>query len=786
MKLRPRCLQVNVIFTPNMKKILINAAHSEDIRVALMENNQLIEFDAQIGSNRSTHSNIYKGKISRVEPSLETVFVDYGEERHGFLPWKDIHRNYLGNADDASSNTPVAEQLAVGQELLVQVARTERDNKGAGLTTAISLAGRFLVMLCGGSDRPGISRRIAREHRRSALELVKQLTCPEGFGLILRTEGLDRSVDELNWDMLHLQKVWQRINEVASSNKAPCLILSEADIVVRTVRDYLTTDVDSIVIDNESIHQRFVELLEKYDPAQVPHTQLHTSDIPIFSFHNVEEQIASAFRSKVNLPSGGSMVIDQTEALAAIDINSARATKAGNVEDTAFATNMEAAREVARQLRIRDLGGLIVIDFIDMSRSQHQRAVRKQLWDSLQSDRARVQVGDISRFGLLEMSRQRLGQSLAESSSAVCSRCRGTGKVRSSEFMAITIMRLIHNLSIRDKTMQVNALLPVPVAAFLLNEKREDILNLEKQYDISILVMPSPNMHTPFFEVTCTNIDGSSYSIKDEEGIASSDKARKGGNKGARKNNEALIKEVLPDKPVPKAKSGFFAALVKFFSGGSSEASTKSSRKTRKVQPARDKNKAQGDSANKHQDGAGEGRNQRQRNQRGNRYPATTRSRNPANSPASNNRNRANSANDERSAENPANNRSPAPRPNNRRQGPRADHRNSSRAQEPTHAANAARDNNDSAASQLEFHQSQARPSRPPRPAEPSGADFAHEPRSPQPAPTAPVPPAAPVMPVAPAEPAPKPKSKFTQRVPNDPRELNVHPTNKPSSNTDE
>ena len=769
-----------------MKKILINAAHSEDIRVALLENNQLIEFDVQVGSNKSTHSNIYKGAISRVEPSLESVFVDYGEERHGFLPWKDIDRSYWRFPEESLNESTVSRQLAVGQELLVQVARTERDKKGAGLTTAISLAGRFLVMLHGGSDKPGISRRIAREHRRPALDLVKQLTCPEGFGLILRTEGLDRNIDELNWDMLHLQKVWQRINEVAAAHKAPCLILSEADIVVRTVRDYLTADVDSIVIDNSDIFQRFVHLLEKYDPSQVPHTQLHTSETPIFSFHNVEEQIASAFKSQVNLPSGGSMVIDQTEALAAIDINSARSTKAGNVEDTAFATNMEAAREIARQLRIRDLGGLIVIDFIDMSRSNHQRAVRKQLQDSLQSDRARVQVGEISRFGLLEMSRQRLGQSLAESSSTVCSRCRGIGKVRSSEFMAITIMRLIHSLSIREKTMQVSALLPIPVAAFLLNEKREDILNLERQYDISILVMPSSNMQTPFFEVTCTNIDGSSYSIKDEEGAAAADKPRssKGGRKGGRKNSEALIKEVLPEKPVPKAKTGFWTAVVRFFSSSNS-----SPKPDTRSKPTKGNNQNRSARNNRNEAQADDGKNQRPRNQRGNRYPATISSRNRSNNPSANSRSRSNSdtSSDERSNANTRSEpvaKSAGSDRSGRRQQPRRtdkDNRNNaantgaelnsalpaaSTIEEDNLAkVNAIHGQYDFAADKPATSQRRGRYASGEAAAEPSpGRDSGREPNSGH------------AMPAKPAEQqAPRdsvPVFNFNQRMPNDPREL--------------
>ena len=624
-----------------MNKILVNAAHSEEIRVAVMHGDELIDLDVQqVSDTKPTRANIYKGRIARIEPSLEAAFVDFGEERHGFLPLKEVIPSYRYNSEATDGAQSASERLHVGQELLVQVERTERDKKGAALTTYISLAGKYLVMLLEGSDKPGISRRVNRDQRRQASEQLKQLEEVEGFGMILRTEGVGKSIEELRWDLQNLQGLWQRINEVADSNRAPCLILSEADIFMRTVRDHLNSSIESVIVDDEAIYQRFVNLMARYDPEQSPIVQHYQGNVPLFSQHNVEAQIANAFNSRVNLPSGGSIVIDQTEALVAIDINSARSTKSSNIEDTAFNTNMEAAREIARQLRIRDIGGLIVIDFIDMMRTGNQRSVRKQLVEMLDMDRARVQVGDISRFGLLEMSRQRLGQSLSESTTMVCPRCRGAGKVRSSEFMAISIMRLLYDLSVREKTMQISALLPVPVAAFLLNEKRNDINILEQQYDINILVLPSPNLHTPFFEITCTNVDGSSYVMKDEESLLNLrdssrqyDKKsnRKSGKQGG-KNREPLIKEILPQTPVPRPKSSFWQALVTMFTGGSSTSTSEGSEKKNQAKALRKKStnsrptKASRDNvASNNEDKRG------QRGQRNSRYPATSRARQSSN-----------------------------------------------------------------------------------------------------------------------------------------------------------
>ena len=632
-----------------------------------MHDDELIDLDVQqVSDTKPMRANIYKGRIARIEPSLEAAFVDFGEERHGFLPLKEVIPFYRRSSESTGDSQSSAERLQVGQELLVQVERTERDKKGAALTTYISLAGKYLVMLLEGSEKPGISRRVNRDQRRQASEQLKQLEEVEGFGMILRTEGVGKSIEELRWDLQNLQGLWQRINEVADDNKAPCLILSEADIFMRTVRDHFNAGIESVIVDDEAMYQRFINLLSRYDPEQSPIVQHYQSSVPLFSRYNVEAQIANAFNSRVHLPSGGSIVIDQTEALVAIDINSARSTKSSNIEDTAFNTNMEAAREIARQLRIRDIGGLIVIDFIDMMRTGNQRSVRKQLLEMLEMDRARVQVGDISRFGLLEMSRQRLGQSLSESTTMVCPRCRGMGKVRSSEFMAISIMRLLYDLSVREKTMQISALLPVPVAAFLLNEKRNDINILEQQYDINILVVPSPNMHTPFFEITCTNVDGSSYVMKDEESLLNlkdspSQYDKKSNRKSAKqgsKNREPLIKEILPQTPVPRAKSGFWQALVTMFTGDSAASTSKSSgrNKTKAVRKKstgnRPTEKSRDSVASNSEDKRG------QRGQRNSRYPATSRAR-------QSNRNQQRSSQPGRGA--PGFNQEPGGKPQSRR-----------------------------------------------------------------------------------------------------------------------
>ena len=616
-----------------MKKILINATHPEETRVAVMEDGLLIDLDVQINSSKSNRANIYKGKVARVEPSLEACFVEYSDERHGFLPLKEIIPTYLRHP---GANKPIGEQIEVGQEIVVQVEKPIRDKKGAALTTYISLAGRYLVMLLEGNGNQGVSKRISREHRQEARDHLRQLGTPEGFGLIMRTDGVGKSLDELQWDLNHLQTTWERVTVAAEQNAAPCLILSEADILLRTVRDYLVHDVEAMVIDNPEVYEHLLKLLARYDPEQRKLLHQHTSTTPLFSFYKVEEQIARAFSHKVRLPSGGSMVIDQTEALVAIDINSSKSTKSGNIEDTAFNTNMEAAREVARQLRIRDIGGLVVIDFIDMSRHHNQRAVRKELVDSLAFDRARVQVGEITRFGLLEMSRQRIGQSLSETTTMTCPRCRGIGKVRNSEYMAMVIMRLFNDLATREKTMQLNATLPVPVAAFLLNDKRADILQLEQDYDISIIVVPTPSMHTPFFEVNCTNIDGSSFVLRDEESLSADSEVVKVGKKTARgqaANKAALISDNTPTAPIKRSGGGFLSWLRSLFGsspGSSSPAATAA---------ARGAQVAAGNSGISAQRGAkgqahpgGEDRNKQRGQHRGNRHPAA-RSRSRGNRP---------------------------------------------------------------------------------------------------------------------------------------------------------
>ena len=498
-----------------MKCILINARHAEEIRVALVEDGRLSDFDVQMTSHHHTKSNIYKGRIVRTEPSIEAAFVDYGEERHGFLPLKEITPSYLRYP--SNHKCPINEQLAVGDELIVQVDKEARDNKGAALTTFLSLAGRYLVILLENPRPNAISRRLNREERQQARAQLSQLQAPENFGIILRTAGVGKSFEMLKQDLDNLSALWKRINTEAQDRAAPCLIFRESDIVVRTIRDHLNDSIDKVLVDDHDVYEAFVNLVGRLNPAQCKIIDCYEDSVPLFSHYQVEGQIASAYQNQIRLPSGASIVIDQTEALVAIDINSSQAKRGGDIEETAYNSNLEAAAEIARQLRIRDLGGLIVIDFIDMSRMMHQRQVKKHLVESLAQDRARVQVGEISRFGLLEMTRQRLRPSLLDTTSAVCPRCHGHGKVRSTESMGLTMMRLLGEQVAQAGAVQVRAQLPASVAAFLLNEKRREFVELEQQFQVSIIIVPSPGMQSPNFTITRLHKSGATHVIKDEE-----------------------------------------------------------------------------------------------------------------------------------------------------------------------------------------------------------------------------------------------------------------------------
>ena len=490
-----------------MKRMLINATQEEEIRVALVDGQKLYDLDIESPGHEQKKANIYKGKITRVEPSLEAAFVDYGAERHGFLPLKEISREYFPAGYSFDGRPNIKEVVKEGQEVIIQIDKEERGQKGAALTTFISLAGSYLVLMPNNPRAGGISRRIEGDERQELKDSLGQLEMPDGMGLIVRTAGVGKSYEELDYDLKALLKHWSAITEEAQKRAAPFLIHQESNVVFRAIRDYLRRDVGEILIDNPRIFEEAKVYIQQFRPDFAHRVKLYQGEVPLFMHFQIETQIESAFRREVRLPSGGSIVIDSTEALTAIDINSSKATKGGDIEETAFNTNLEAADEIARQLRLRDLGGLIVIDFIDMTPVRHQREVENRLKDAVKHDRARVQIGRISRFGLLEMSRQRLRPSLGESATHVCPRCHGRGTIRSTESSALSILRLIEEESIKDNTSQIHAQVPVSVATYLMNEKRDAVRRIETRHGIRVYVIPNEHMETPNHEVIRIRID---------------------------------------------------------------------------------------------------------------------------------------------------------------------------------------------------------------------------------------------------------------------------------------
>ncbi|MCW8992488.1 MAG: ribonuclease E, partial [Gammaproteobacteria bacterium] len=490
-----------------MKRMLFNATQPEELRVALVDGQRLYDLDIESSTRKQKKSNIYKGRITRIEPSLEAAFVDYGAERHGFLPLKEISRSYFDPKVEVSGRASIQQVLKEGQEVVVQVDKEERGNKGAALTTFISLAGRYLVLMPNNPRAGGVSRRIEGEDRSEVRDAMSQLEIPQDMGVIVRTAGVGKSTEELQWDLDYLMQVWSAIEEAAATRKAPFLIYQESNVVIRAIRDYLRTDINEILIDDEEVYTHARDFMSKVMPHNLNKLKLYQDRVPLFTRYQIESQIESAFQREVSLPSGGSIVIDHTEALISIDINSARATKGGDIEETALNTNVEAADEIARQLRLRDLGGLVVIDFIDMGPARNQREVENRLREALKLDRARVQIGRISRFGLLEMSRQRLRPSLGESSQIVCPRCNGQGTIRSIESLSLSILRIIEEEAMKEKTGQIKAQLPVEVATFLLNEKRTAINEVESRQQLSIVLIPNSYMQTPHYEIERIRVD---------------------------------------------------------------------------------------------------------------------------------------------------------------------------------------------------------------------------------------------------------------------------------------
>lgn len=593
-----------------MKRMLINATQQEELRVALVDGQRLYDLDIESPGHEQKKANIYKGKITRIEPSLEAAFVDYGAERHGFLPLKEIAREYFPSNYASHGRPNIKDVLREGQEVIVQIDKEERGNKGAALTTFISLAGSYLVLMPNNPRAGGISRRIEGDDRTELKEALSSLELPDGMGLIVRTAGVGKSAEALQWDLSFRLKHWEAIQKAAENRPAPFLIHQESNVIVRAFRDYLRQDIGEILIDNPKV----LELARQHiaalgRPDFSSKIKLYTGEIPLFSHYQIESQIESAFQREVRLPSGGSIVIDTTEALTAIDINSARATRGGDIEETAFNTNLEAADEIARQLRLRDLGGLIVIDFIDMTPVRHQRAVENRLREAVRQDRARIQISHISRFGLLEMSRQRLSPSLGESSHHVCPRCSGTGTVRDNESLSLSILRLIEEEALKENTKEVHAIVPVPIASYLLNEKRDAVSAIEKrQGGVRAIIVPNDQMETPHYSVLRVRKGEETHTLSymlpklhEEEMAMPSDEEY---TERKRPEQPALATFVMPEVPPapqetaavkpaavvtgpaatqPKADaatqpglvSRFFAALKKLFAGDNATAEVK-------------------------------------------------------------------------------------------------------------------------------------------------------------------------------------------------------------------
>ncbi|MCG6936654.1 MAG: ribonuclease E [Gammaproteobacteria bacterium] len=485
-----------------MKRILINAVQKEEVRVAMVDGQQLYDLDVEVPSREQKKSNVYKGKITRVEPSLEACFVDYGAERHGFLPFKEVARMYFTEeAQKASGRPDIRTAIKEGQEIIIQVEKEERGNKGAALTTFISLAGRYLVLMPNNPRAGGVSRRIEGEDRNLIRESLSQLEVPEGMGLIVRTAGVGRNTEELQWDLDYLLHLWSAFEKAAAERPAPFLIYQESDVTTRALRDYFRSDIAEVLIDSKDVYDAAMDFVQQVMPNSAHKIKLYSDTVPLFNRFQIENQIESAYRREVLLPSGGAIVIDHTEALTSIDINSARATKGGDIEETATNTNLEAADEIARQLRLRDLGGLVVIDFIDMLNSRNQRAVENRLNEAVKPDRARVQIGRISRFGLLEMSRQRLKPSLGESTQIACPRCAGQGTIRTVESLSLSLVRILEEEALKAGTARVDIQVPVDVATYMLNEKRQAIQDIEKLSGVHILIVANPTLETPQYKV---------------------------------------------------------------------------------------------------------------------------------------------------------------------------------------------------------------------------------------------------------------------------------------------
>lgn len=579
-----------------MEKMLINAMQTEEVRVALIKNNHLFDLDIECPGEVKKKGNIYKAIVTRREPSLDAVFVEYGSKRQGFLPLKEIAPEYLSrNPDDfGDEKPPITTLIREGQELLIQVDKEERGNKGAALTTFITLAGCYLVLMPNNPRSGGISRRIEGDERDELRETLNALDLPEDMGLIIRTAGVGKSQEELQDDLTMLCNQWQSIKQAYNAELAPCLIHQEGDVIIRSIRDNLRKSISEIIIDDQISYIKAKQYIERVKPEFLPNLKLYNSSIPLFNFYLIESQIETAYQRQVMLPSGGALVIDRTEALVSIDINSAKATGGSDIEATALNTNLEAADEIARQLRLRDLGGLVVIDFIDMSSSKNQRDVENRLKEALQADRARIQVGRISRFGLLEMSRQRLRLSLGESAQETCPRCEGRGTVRNIQSHGLSLTRLIEEEALKDKTAEIQVQLPPEMATFIMNEKRDFIRDIEKRHGVSVIIVANPYLHTPQYSITRLKEDNvgkakkPSYSLIQQPDlqIASNEKA-------AVTHAEPAVKSFAEQQSKRHPQDSFIKRLWTSLFGGNTASETTSQEQSKKA-PVQNQQNRQG------------------------------------------------------------------------------------------------------------------------------------------------------------------------------------------------
>ncbi len=575
-----------------MKRMLFNATQQEELRVAIVDGQKLIDIDIEAAGREQRKGNIYKGVITRIEPSLEACFVNYGEERHGFLPFKEVARTYFKEGIDVR-NASIKEALREGQEIIVQVEKEERGQKGAALTSFVSLAGRYLVLMPNNPRGGGVSRRIEGEDRQELRDAMSQLDIPDGMSIIARTAGIGRDATELQWDLSYLMQLWGAIDEAAKGNSAPLLIYLESSLVIRAIRDYFQPDIGEILIDTDDIYEQAAAFMSVVMPDNLPRVKRYQDDVPLFSRFQIEHQIETAYSRTVPLPSGGAIVIDHTEALVSVDVNSARATRGSDIEETATRTNLEAADEIARQARLRDLGGLIVIDFIDMESSKAQKDVENRLRDALRHDRARVQMGKISKFGLMEMSRQRLRPALSEGSHVTCPRCNGTGHIRDTESSALQVLRIIQEEAMKENTAAIHTQVPVEVAAFLLNEKRPEVIKIESRFKVNVLMIPNKHLETPHYKLERLRHDDprlddqkASYVMAEEaarELETDTTVSRKDADVKVRP--EAAVKGITPNAPAPvsqprparveqakaESKGGFFGFIKGLFTSSTPE-----------------------------------------------------------------------------------------------------------------------------------------------------------------------------------------------------------------------